>query len=170
MADALSLTPIQDQARLSLRINAVDAARAKDLIGAPLPGRIGQSGGDKSLRAICLGPDEWVLLLPTAGKAALEERAQSLSAPHSLVDVSHRYEGLILDGPAAIDALHMGCPLNLRDLAIGGCTRTLFDSVEIILLRLGESCFCVEFGRSFADYMTGRLNEARRELERDSQE
>lgn len=162
MPEPVSIVPISDQARLNLRIATPNAAG--DVLGVPLPSRIGDARRDGEILTLCLGPDEWMILTPNSQKEVLEGKILALPIPHSLVDVSHSFKGLDINGPGAIDVLHMGCPLNLANVPISGVARTIFDHVEIIVIRVGETRFRVEFGLSVAAYMAIRLRDAQREL------
>jgi heterotetrameric sarcosine oxidase gamma subunit len=44
------------------------------------------------------------------------------------------------------------------------CTRTIFAKAQIILWRTGAETFRIEIARSFAPYVWGCLEEARREF------
>ena len=133
----LSLAP--SAARYSLR--ARDAALLSAVIGRALPARIGEMVEGIA----CLGPDEWLALLPAGGVLALgEEQAVSV------VDISDRALGFVLEGRGAAAAIASGCPLDLERFAVGRATRTLFETVEIVLFREDETRFRVEVWRSFA--------------------
>ena len=58
----LVMAPVGDCARLALRIARKDLAKAVKAFGRDIPARIGEmsSAGEKT--ALCLGPDEWLLL------------------------------------------------------------------------------------------------------------
>ena len=111
-----------------------------------------------------LGPDEWLLCASegsTLAFDALEGRH------HSLVDVSHRYAGLAVEGEAAHLVLAAGCPLDLDPAVFtaGSATRTLLGKAEIVLWRLDAApAFRVECARSFAPYVQAFLQEAGREF------
>ena len=121
-----------------------------------------QTHGDRA--ALWLGPDEWLLLAPTADEvalpAALSEGLRGQSA--SLVDVGHRQIGLVVSGPRAADLLNAGCPLDLDASAfpVGMCTRTVLAKAEVVLWRTAEDAFHVEVWRSFAPYTVEFLREA----------
>ena len=104
--------------------------------------------------ALRLGPDEFLLLLPEGEAPVLD-----VAVPCSLVDISHRQVGIVLEGPAAADMLNAGCPLDLDEAAfpIGMATRTLFMKVDIVLWRVGPQKFHVEVWRSFAPYVWSLL-------------
>jgi sarcosine oxidase, subunit gamma len=116
------------------------------------------------ITALWLGPDEWLLMLPPVSAAPLRAKFPIASAqvPSSLVDVSHRSAGVVLNGKEAPDVLNAGCPLDLDEAAfpVGMCARTLFGKAEIVLWRTAPSTFHLEVWRSFALYVVGLLSEA----------
>ena len=136
-------------------------ARAFDL---DLPRLLGAAQVGDERAAIWLGPDEWLLIAESVDPEAMaaEFEAALETAPHSLVDVSHRQVGLDVRGVLAARALSAGCPLDLRASAfpVGMATRTVFDKAEIVLWRREESAFRVEVWRSFAPYLVAALIEA----------
>jgi len=46
-----------------------------------------------------------------------------------------------------------GCPLDLNQFAVGRATRTIYETVEIIILREAEDRFHVEVWRSFSEWL-----------------
>ena len=84
----------------------------------------------------------------------------------SVVDVSHRTVSIELAGPRAVWCLNAFCALDLDQhvFPIGFCTRTLLGKAEIVLWRTESDAFHIEVARSFAPYVRGCLEEARREF------
>jgi sarcosine oxidase, subunit gamma len=66
----------------------------------------------------------------------------------------------VVEGPRSAEILNAGCPLDLDRFAVGRATRTIFETVEIVLLRLSEDRFHVEVWRSFAPWMWTALTTA----------
>jgi sarcosine oxidase subunit gamma len=101
--------------------------------------------------ALRLGPDEFLLLLPEGEAPVLEG--------NSLVDISHRQTGIVLEGPDAANILNAGCPLDLDEAAfpVGMATRTLFMKADIVLWRVAAQKFHIEVWRSFAPYVWSLL-------------
>ena len=135
-------------------------------VALPLqPCRAARSG---ERAALWLGPDEWLLIatdnLSTATRRVLASTLNRKSA--TLVDVSHRSAGLIVDGSRAADLLNAGCPLDLDQAAfpVGMCARTLLAKAEIVLWRTAPETFRLEVWRSYLPYITGLLGEAARDL------
>jgi len=163
--DKFALAETPAAARFVFRGGEARAA-CSAAFGTDLPTGLGLAGERERCAALWLGPDEWLLIAEGADPASLgaEIEAALLSAPHSLVDVSHRQIGLFVSGPVAARALSAGCPLDLHLSAfpIGMATRTIFDKAEIVLWRRGATAFRVELWRSFASYLFAALIEAAR--------
>jgi sarcosine oxidase subunit alpha len=104
--------------------------------------------------ALWLGPDEYLVFSSEAPPIAA----------NSIVDVSHRTIGILLQGSRAAWCLNAFCPLDLDDIPEGGCTRTILGKAEIVLWRVGDQSFRIETARSFGPYVWACLQEARREF------
>lgn len=129
-------------ARYSLR--GRDPKSLGKLIGRKLPTRIGASEGDVA----CLGPDEWLL------RAAEGTRVPDGSGmPVSVVEISTRAVTLVLEGSKAETVIQAGCPRDLGKFAVGEARRTLFEGIEIVLLRTAAERFEVDVWRSFAPHL-----------------
>ena len=164
------LTPRAPLARFVFRGDAAAQMAAGTSFGVPLPHEACRAREQGERAALWLGPDEFLLLAPAAEGAGVADAigAALASQPHSLVDVSHRQVGLLVQGPRAEWLLESLCPLplNLRDFPVGMCTRTVFGKAEIVLWRTGETVFHVEVWRSFSRYVAGLLAEVARESDR----
>lgn len=127
--------------------------RAED-DGAPV-GAIAQRG---AFRALKLGPDEWMLEGPDGA-------APDAPDAWSLVDVTDREIGFVVEGPEAATLIATACPRDLRAFAPGRCARTLFAELTVVLIRDSDTRFTLLCWRSFAGHMQHHLEAARRELE-----
>jgi sarcosine oxidase subunit alpha len=107
--------------------------------------------------ALWLGPDEYLVTDDTPIPACS-------IVPSSIVDVSHRTVAFRVTGPRAAWCLNAFCPLDLETAPEDFCTRTLFGKAEIVLWHLGANGFHIETPRSYAPYVWGLLEEARREF------
>lgn len=149
----------QHAARFVLRGQPGDVAA----FGLPAPGTM-RATTDGTRAALRLGPDEFLLIAPGEEPAAVEGRLKRAlpEGRSSLVDVSHRQIGLILEGRLAARCLSAGCPLDLRLEAfpVGMATRTIFMKAEIVLWRQAEDRFYIEVWRSFSPYVVAHLTEA----------
>ena len=107
--------------------------------------------GDRTV--LWLGPDEFLLL------------AEGCDIPGA-VDVSHRDVAIEVSGSRAAWAINAFCALDLhvQSFPVGTCTRTAFGKAQILLWRTAANTFRIEVARSFAPYVGGCLEEARREF------
>lgn len=161
---AVTITELPPATRISLRL--ADREAAAGTLGLDLPSRIGLRAvaGDRS--ALCLGPDEWLVEAPAAAGGALTASLGDLAArlPLSAIEVSDREITLALEGPAVLDLLATGCPLDLARMPTGAGTRTVFDTVQMVLTREAEDRFHLTVWRSFAPHVRSLLDLAVREL------
>ena len=151
--DGVSISLAPPMARYSLRAHQAQALEI--LLKIKLPKKIGTTEGG----AACLGPDEWLLRLPFGASIAMGE-----GLPLAITDVSERAVCLIAEGPRAAQVLMAGCPLDLDRFAVGRATRTIFETVEIVLIRSSEHRFEVEVWRSFAPWLQLALTTAAEQL------
>lgn len=133
-------------ARYSLRTR--DHSTLEQVLGRNLPERIGHISDD----ALMLGPDEWLLRLPAGGTIAMGE-----GQPVSVVEISERQIAIAIEGPRAAEVLQGGNPLDLPQFPVSSGKRTIFEGVEIVLIRESETRFVLEVWRSFADFVWGVL-------------
>lgn len=142
MTDNVTISLAPPMARYSLR--ARQAQTLETLLGVKVPKKIGQMEGGIA----CLGPDEW-LLRADAGSTI----AAGAGLPAAITDISERSVCLVVEGAAAAQLLMTGCPLDLEQFAVGQATRTIFETVEIIVIREAEDRFHVEVWPSFSDWL-----------------
>jgi len=141
-AAGVRLSLAEGKVRYSMR--ARDPAVLEGVLGREVPKTI----GDTDAGIACLGPDEWYVVLPDNFDLP---RGEGLAV--SVVDVSSRALGLVLEGPGALGVLSSGCPLDLAKLGVGRATRTVFETVEIQVWREAEDRWHVEVWRSFATWL-----------------
>ncbi len=149
IGDGVTISLAESMARYSLRARKAQSLEA--LLGASVPTAIGETQDGIA----CLGPDEWLLRAP-AGTSI----SQGEGLPVSITDISERAVCLTLVGPRAAEVLKSGCPLDLDRYAPGRATRTIYETVEIILLRKDQELFEVEVWRSFAPWLKAALEAA----------
>ncbi len=162
----VSLSFPADTARFNLRVGQSNVEAASKALGFNLPTNIGDIAESGGRRALCLGPDEWVLHGDETDRSNMVEAFASIyeKAPHSLVDVSDREITISLSGDEVCTLLAVACPIDLRDLPVGTGKRTIFDCAQIVLHRDGEEHFRMEVARSFTVHVWGLLNIANAEL------
>ena len=153
MAEGATIVLAPPMARFSLR--ARDVATLEALLGRKLPAKIGATDGEIA----CLGPDEWLLRGAPGTAIPLGE-----GLPLTVTEISERAVCLIVEGPRAAEVLMAGCPLDLDRFATGHATRTVFETVEITLIRSDEHRFEVEVWRSFAPWLHLALTTAAAQL------
>lgn len=158
LAAGATITELAPTTRIALRLADPGAA------GLGLPTRIGVRSAEGGRTALCLGPDEWLVEAPVAEAGALLAALAGIEAPHSAVEVSDREITYALEGPAVLDLLATGCPLDLGAMPVGGGTRTVFDSAQVVLTREAEDRFHLTVWRSFAPHVRALLDIAAREI------
>lgn len=169
------LRPLPPLQRWVLHGGPEARARLAPVWGVPFSAFACRALRHGSRATLWLGPDEYLLLdsnttggtgAPASTPASEEPAEVTLEraltgVPHALVDLSHRQLALELSGPYTTAILNGACPLDL-DLAafpVDMCTRTVLAKADIVLWRTAESRFHLEVWRSFADYVSGLLQE-----------
>jgi sarcosine oxidase subunit gamma len=144
-------------ARFVLRGSEAVARAAGIALQLELAPAVGRAVERDGIAALCLGPDEWLLLGAPERESELQQRLNAAlqSLPHSLVNAGHRDVAFVLRGSAAADVINAGCPLDLRTAVFPAdcCSRTLLGKAEIVLWRSGAQAFRIETARSLAAYV-----------------
>ena len=162
-ARSVAVLPAPPARRVSLRAGT-DALKAIDAaLGLAVPRAIGASETAGGRSALCLGPDEWLVIDPDDDPMA---DLGEVSAPHSAVDVSHRNVALLVTGEGAADAIEHGCPrdLSLDAFPVGACARTVLGKAEVIIWRGKADAFRIECWRSFSTYAMDFMEEVAADL------
>lgn len=172
--------------RLAFYGDAAARAAALPVWGVGFSEEALRAQGGSPRATLWLGPDEYLLIettpaaagssgvggsgAPGSGAAAWGGATAAIFAaletaladlPHALVDVSHRQCAVELSGVHAANILNGACPLDLdiAEFPVGMCTRTVLAKAEIVLWRIRDDAFHVEFWRSFTGYVTALLTE-----------
>lgn len=148
--------------RISLRARG-DLTPLEGALGLPLPPRIGARNQKAGIEALCLGPDEWVLLV-NGGADDVMAALAGLAHPHSATDISAREVVLQIEGAGAATLLSIGCPRDIASIPEGQGRRTVFDGVSVTLWRDGPDCFRMDIWNSFAPFVIQTLETGCREL------
>jgi sarcosine oxidase, subunit gamma len=148
-AQGVTICLAEPMARYSLRARQPQALET--VLKVKIPKKIGETQGD----IVCLGPDEWLL---RAAEGTSLSMGEGLAV--AITDISERAICLVVEGPRAAEVLMSGCPLDLSALGVGRATRTIYETVEIILIRETEDRFHVEVWRSFAPWLWTALTTA----------
>ncbi len=153
-------------ARFSLRMREGDRTALGQTLGLDLPGTIGRrtTAGDRE--ALCLGPDEWLLLAPEDERTAITDAAGRVYAdhPHSLTEISDRELTILVEGAQAEELLSFACPRDLGRLEPSHGVRTVFDGVSVVLWRDAADRFRLDVWRSFASHVRELLEIGAEEL------
>ena len=154
----VTIAELQPTTRISLRL--ADPAAS----GLGLPVQVGSRSVDGTRTALCLGPDEWLVEVPEAGRDGLLATLAGTTVPMSAVEVSDREITLALEGPGVLDLVATGCPRDLARMPVGSGARTVFDTVQVVLTREAEDRFHLTVWRSFVPHVRALLDIAQREL------
>jgi sarcosine oxidase subunit gamma len=165
-SETASVTELPPAARYSLRVAKENRSAAAAAFGCELPRQIGAVAAKKSRQALCLGPDEWQLDAGESEAPAIRAAFASIyaDAPHSLVDISDRETIFQVKGARAEDLLSVACPRDLQKMAPGSGTRTVFDTVQAVLIRETEERYTLTVWRKFAPHVAELLTIANAEL------
>ena len=164
---SLAIRERPELGKLLLRSDGETAETAGEVLGLSIPKAMNHASGGDTLRALRLGPDEFLLIMAKEAVATtLATLDQMLSERHrALVDLSARLVAVEVDGPAARDTLAAACPLDLHPSALGPgqATRTVLGKIEIILDCLAPDHFRLLANRSHVPYLHRLVVEAGRE-------
>ncbi|WP_102108662.1 sarcosine oxidase subunit gamma [Oceaniglobus roseus] len=164
--DLPAIEVLPPAARFSLRARPAQAEVLGRALGLTLPGRVGERTGEAGREAMCLGPDEWVILAPEEDGAAIVQALADAygEAPHALADISDREIRFRVSGKGTLDLMAMGCPRDVSAIAPGRGARTVFDGATVVLWRDGEEDVRLDVWRSFAPHVRDLLETGRAEL------
>jgi sarcosine oxidase subunit gamma len=144
---------------LNVRGNCGDALFARAVrtgYALALPREPNTATSAPGMRALWLGPDEWLLV----SAQALEE--PSAAGAGTFVDVSHGRAVLRMSGDDVREALAKGCALDLdpRVFPVDRCAQTAIGKVSVILDHVEDNAFDLYCARSYAGAFWHWLTEA----------
>lgn len=170
LVPSATVTALPDVLRLSLRAARSDLPALSEVFGLAFPGRISDVSGAPDRFCACLGPDEWLFTAPLAERDAVMAAAVELSAgiACSVTDISARELCCAIEGPAATALLNSGCPTELEALPAPSALRTVFDGVQISLVKWRADAWRLEVWRSFAPHILACLDLALRDVNFDT--
>jgi sarcosine oxidase subunit gamma len=162
--------PLADRAEELARLGAIElpflaqvdvrcAPEAAERLGLPLEPNTARALGERE--ALWLGPDEWLVVGPEDGAAAIvaELEAALAEEPRSVLDVSDARTVIELHAPDRLELLATGCGLDLDPRGgwvPGRVAQTLFARAQVLLHEREDSTRL--FVRpSFAGYVLERL-------------
>ena len=170
----ISLIERKFRGYVNLRVDA-DLNGAQDgvesALGVHLPTEANTTAAKGRTTVLWLGPDEWLVVQnddrPNVGPNTAEKLETALDGLHrSVVDVSHNYACIGVEGPAARDVIAKGCPLDLhpRVFATGRCAQSHLGKSTVILHQVSDSpAFDIVVRRSLAEYIWLYLEDSARE-------
>ncbi|MFT4116836.1 sarcosine oxidase subunit gamma [Bradyrhizobium sp.] len=163
-----SLSVLPDAAKFVFRGRPSSWSAIGEAFRVELPKTVNRFNASGDRKAYCLGPDEWLLEAVAEDPVRLHSELASKLGGHacSLVDVSHRSDGLAISGSMSDYVLNHGCPLDLSEqqFPVGMCTRTLLGKSPIVLSRTAPEVFQIDVWRSFSMYVWAFLDDARQEF------
>jgi sarcosine oxidase subunit gamma len=143
---------------LTLRGDGKDPAFAAGVakaLGMELPVALTVvANGDSSLQ--WLGPDEWLLIVPSGEELATEQRLRAaLDGLHiAVVNVSGGQTLLELTGPKVRELLMKSTSYDVHpnNFPVGKAIGTVFAKSQLVIRRTGEETWELLIRRSFSDY------------------
>ena len=153
---------------VNLRLDPGDAevlAAVHQVIGGQLPHTPNTTADAGAIRAIWLGPDEWLLLAEPGASGSLESELQSALAGRfaSVVDITAGQTVIRLSGPSTLDVLARGCALDLHPSVFppGACAQTLLARAQALLVAVDDTpTIDLIVRRSFAPYVAAWLQDS----------
>jgi len=153
---------IDDRAHLSLCVfraspdDDILQATVAGVLGGAQPLNANMFSEAPHVRAMWLGPDEWMLAsaswLPRDIEANLREALGAQS--YSIVDVTSGYTSVRLSGRKVPLVLSRGCPLDLSSetFMAGRCAQSVYFKSPLIIASHGGAVYDLILRRSFAEY------------------
>jgi sarcosine oxidase, subunit gamma len=143
---------------LTLRGDGKDPAFAAGVakaLGMELPVALTVvANGDSSLQ--WLGPDEWLLIVPSGEELATEQRLRAaLDGLHiAVVNVSGGQTLLELTGPKVRELLMKSTSYDVHpnNFPVGKAIGTVFAKSQLVIRRTGDETWELLIRRSFSDY------------------
>lgn len=153
--------------QLTLRVTPGSAAAAavEEYLGYPLPGAC-RAHLDAEIKALWLGPDEWLLVAPAGRADELTAGLRSAFGEEfaTVTDTSAQRTVLALSGPLLPEILAQGCALDLAPgrADAGACHTTLLAQagVTLVVREAGPRAVWLLVRSSFAGYVGAWLADA----------
>jgi sarcosine oxidase subunit gamma len=154
--------------QINLRGNAADPAFAdavRQALGLDLPQAPNSVARGGEIRALWLGPNEWLVVAPAGRETDLVRSLRtSLLGQHAAVtDVSEARTCILVAGPKARELLARGISLDLhpRVFGPGRCGQTGMAGANVILEQIDDHpAFEIAVLNSFADHLWRWLERA----------
>ncbi len=156
------------RAQVNLRGDASDAAfigAVRQAIGIDLPLKANTTSGGGDVKALWLGPDEWLVVARDGREGDLAAALrQALAGMHAAVtDNSEARTVIAIAGPRARELMAKATPLDPhpRVFGPGACAQTVFAKAAAIIDQIDDApTFELYVLNSFADYLWAWLERA----------
>ncbi|MFD7293534.1 sarcosine oxidase subunit gamma [Streptomyces sp. NPDC059897] len=153
--------------QLTLRVTPGSAAATavEGYLGYALPDAC-RAHLDAEVKALWLGPDEWLLVAPAGRAAELTAGLRSAIGEEfaTVTDTSAQRTVLALSGPLLPEILSQGCALDLSPgrAHAGACHTTLLAQagVTLVVREAGPAAVWLLVRSSFAGYLAAWLTDA----------
>lgn len=156
---AIEMHEIRDRGMIDLRGLPGDPAfmsAARRALGVDLPTAPRTSAAQGEITVLWLSIDQWLILCPLSGAAALHARLrEALAGIHALaVDVSHMRTVIRVEGPNVREVLIKGTSLDLlgESYPPGTVRRLLFAEIAALIHIVAPEIVDLYVFRSYADY------------------
>jgi len=161
----VSVTVVPLRGRMSVRARK-DLTKISAALGVKLPGKIGGGFRSDDIEVVCLGPDEWTIVMPAERLAAAQDALAALytTLPHAATDITGREVTFSMQGPQAATLLSIGCPRDIRTIEPGQARRTVFDGVTVVIWCDAPDSYRMDVWNSFAPFVAQTLETGTREL------
>jgi sarcosine oxidase subunit gamma len=153
---------------INLRGNPKDPgfiAGVQQCLGKPLPLQTNTVSASAAVTALCLGPDEWLLVTPPSTEHQFTARLQDALPGlwFAATNITAGQTIFQLHGSLALDVLRKGCSLDLhsRSFKPGSCAQTLVAKAGVLIHYVDQSpSLDLIVRRSFAEYLALWLKDA----------
>ena len=160
---------------LNLRCDPSDSqalTAALTALGVPLPLSPNTFNEASDIRILWLGPDEWLVVAPSANIHLFEKINWAWTGlHHSVTDITGGQTVVRIKGERARQLLNQGCTLDLhhRVFKVGHCAQSLLAHVPVLISGCtdnenGTFRFDLVVRRSDADHVARWLVDAAREI------
>ena len=158
--------------KINLRGKAADSGfmeGATAALGFAPPKEPNTVAGEDKVKALWLGPDEWLILTPTGEEQDLLKTLRRKLAGRfaAITDISDSRAVISVGGTRARDVLAKGCGLDLHPRAFGRgrCAQSLLARIPIILHQTEDTpSFDILVVASFAENLWEWLEDAAAEF------
>ena len=139
----------------------VDAIAAATGVSPPLEPCTWRRAEDTA--AYWLGPDEWLLVVPSGAEGAMERRLRdTLEGSFSVVDTTGAQRIVNLSGPGTGSVMQKSSPYDFhpRNFPAGRCVQTTFAKASALVAGNADGSFDLVVRRSYANYVHRWIAEA----------